>query len=268
MSLFDPIADLPPIRVRKLEFGSIRLGGGMEVHKPKPVHSWREFLAEIGVIVIGVLIALSAEQVVETVHWRHRIQQTRDQLHDELRRNSRSAWVWLSSSPCQQAQIDGLEGALFRARTTHRVERGAAYVPGLWLWTDDAWLNARSLQIADHISPEEMRRYTVAYFFPTEMKGNIVGINKLAAELTPLRNGLDQVTAEEADGFLTTIGRIREIKRRQDLASIRLLQAAQALGVTLTKEDEEGARTNALADYGKCIRDPAPMVSNSERGSS
>jgi hypothetical protein len=26
----------------------------MEVHKPKLVHGWREFLTEIGVIVIGV----------------------------------------------------------------------------------------------------------------------------------------------------------------------------------------------------------------------
>jgi hypothetical protein len=32
----------------------------MEIHKPKPFHNWREFLAEIVVVVLGVLIALSA----------------------------------------------------------------------------------------------------------------------------------------------------------------------------------------------------------------
>lgn len=40
--------------------------GNMEVHhKSHPIHDWREFLKEIGIIVIGVLIALAAEQGVE-----------------------------------------------------------------------------------------------------------------------------------------------------------------------------------------------------------
>ena len=42
---------------------------GMEIHKPKRVHNWRELLSEVGVVVIGVLIALGAEQVVEDIHW-------------------------------------------------------------------------------------------------------------------------------------------------------------------------------------------------------
>jgi glyoxylase-like metal-dependent hydrolase (beta-lactamase superfamily II) len=32
----------------------------MEIHKPKPIHNWRNFLAKIGVIVIGVTISPSA----------------------------------------------------------------------------------------------------------------------------------------------------------------------------------------------------------------
>ena len=37
----------------------------MHVHLPKPLHGWREFTGEVGIIVLGVLIALGAEQVVE-----------------------------------------------------------------------------------------------------------------------------------------------------------------------------------------------------------
>jgi len=36
----------------------------MEIHKPKPIHNWREFLKEVGIIVLGVGIALAAEQAV------------------------------------------------------------------------------------------------------------------------------------------------------------------------------------------------------------
>jgi hypothetical protein len=43
----------------------------VEIHKPKPIHNWREFLKEVGTIVLGVCVALGAEQTVEWVHWRN-----------------------------------------------------------------------------------------------------------------------------------------------------------------------------------------------------
>ena len=45
----------------------------MDIHKPKPVHGWRELLKEIGIIVIGVMIALGAEQAVEALHWVYQV---------------------------------------------------------------------------------------------------------------------------------------------------------------------------------------------------
>ena len=33
----------------------------MDIPKPKPIHNWRDFLKEVGIIVLGVCIALSAE---------------------------------------------------------------------------------------------------------------------------------------------------------------------------------------------------------------
>jgi hypothetical protein len=43
----------------------------MDIHKPKPWRGAREFLKEIGTIVIGVLIALGAEQVAVSLRDRH-----------------------------------------------------------------------------------------------------------------------------------------------------------------------------------------------------
>ena len=42
----------------------------MHIHPPKPVHGWRAFLGEVGIIVIGVGIALGAEALIEEQHWR------------------------------------------------------------------------------------------------------------------------------------------------------------------------------------------------------
>ena len=56
----------------------------MHIHPPKPLHGWREFVGEVGVIVIGVLIALSAEQVVDQLHWRHETHLASEALAREL----------------------------------------------------------------------------------------------------------------------------------------------------------------------------------------
>ena len=56
----------------------------MHFHLPKPLHGWREFLGEVGIIVIGVLIALGAEQVVESIHWRESVSQMRQAMRSEL----------------------------------------------------------------------------------------------------------------------------------------------------------------------------------------
>jgi len=40
----------------------------MHIHKPKQLHGFSEFVSEIGVIVIGILIALALEQSLEYMH--------------------------------------------------------------------------------------------------------------------------------------------------------------------------------------------------------
>ena len=40
-------------------------GAAMKIRLPKPMHGWREFAGEVGIIVLGVLIALAADQLVD-----------------------------------------------------------------------------------------------------------------------------------------------------------------------------------------------------------
>ena len=59
----------------------------MDIRKPKPIHTWREFLGEIGIIVIGVLIALAGEQTVEALHHRSQVAELSEALDVELSHN-------------------------------------------------------------------------------------------------------------------------------------------------------------------------------------
>jgi hypothetical protein len=45
----------------------------VEIHRPIPIRSWREFLAELRNIALGVLIAPSAEQAVSWLYSHERV---------------------------------------------------------------------------------------------------------------------------------------------------------------------------------------------------
>jgi hypothetical protein len=56
----------------------------MHVHLPKPLHGWREFVGEVAIIVLGVLIALSAEQLVQWLDHRSEAQAARANIRAEI----------------------------------------------------------------------------------------------------------------------------------------------------------------------------------------
>jgi len=50
----------------------------MQFHVPKPLHGWREFAGEVGIIVLGVLIALGFGQLAQAFHDRASANEARD----------------------------------------------------------------------------------------------------------------------------------------------------------------------------------------------
>lgn len=225
----------------------------MEIHKPKPWHGWREFLKEYAIVVVGVLTALAAEQIVENAHWAHRVGETRAQLNGELSADARSGLEWLSQAPCLDAQLAGLREGLARARRTGTFHAPShRYSPPLVKFSSEAWLNARSLQVSDHLSPQEVSAYSGVYFYPTELVGNITSLHSLAGELEPMSRDLDRVSSSEADALAAKIGRIQELQTRTELAIILMVRASDKLGATI---DPPAADNSEIAKG--CAIDPA-----------
>ncbi|MEI6641870.1 MAG: hypothetical protein WCL10_07510 [Novosphingobium sp.] len=90
----------------------------MHVHPPKPLHGWKEFLNEIFVIVIGVLIALGFEQVVEELHWQHKVHDGEERLDNELKAVYRAAILQVVVAPCVNRQFDALEERVLKSGAT------------------------------------------------------------------------------------------------------------------------------------------------------
>ena len=81
----------------------------MHFHVPKPLHGWREFAGEVGIIVLGVLIALGAEQVVETIHGNAEVRQFRSAVDDELAYDLGSYKQRLMLGSCVRARLTELD---------------------------------------------------------------------------------------------------------------------------------------------------------------
>lgn len=81
----------------------------MRVKVPKPLHGWREFAGEVGIIVLGVLIALAAQQLVETVRGNSQAREFRQAVDDELAYDLGSYKQRLLLSPCVEARLAELD---------------------------------------------------------------------------------------------------------------------------------------------------------------
>jgi len=113
----------------------------MHFHLPKPLHGWREFAGEVGIIVLGVLIALAAEQVVETIHMRSETDAVRASMRDELR-NDRGRWeVTHAQYPCLIKWLDELQNWT-KSAPAGAVLKGVRR-PDLWNAHVSTWEMAR-----------------------------------------------------------------------------------------------------------------------------
>src|SRR4029078_2123444 len=107
VAAFDPLQTLAPLLGLWCR-GAVRV----HFHLPKPLHGWRQFVGEVGIIVVGVLIALSAEQLVETMHWHHAVDAARNSLSDEIEEKDYDAAELAIAPPCIDPHLRLLEKAV------------------------------------------------------------------------------------------------------------------------------------------------------------
>ena len=81
----------------------------MDIHKPRPWHSAREFLKEYAIIVVGVLTALAGEQAVEWSHQQTELREAREALHEEVVEGATAIRVMALENRCQLGELDRAE---------------------------------------------------------------------------------------------------------------------------------------------------------------
>ncbi len=84
-------------------------GQAVPVHIPKPLQGWRVFCGEVGIIVLGVLIALAAQQLVEAWQWRNEVAGFRDAVREEMELDLGTYPYRARQKPCITARLGELQ---------------------------------------------------------------------------------------------------------------------------------------------------------------
>jgi hypothetical protein len=201
----------------------------VDIHKPKPVHSLREFLSELGVIVLGVLIALAAEQAVETLHWRHEVADAREAMAHEITANLRILEVLRRQDQCRVRILAGLDdtargGAALDLPTL----RGR---PPISIVRASAWDVAKTGQIASHFPLQERLRYARLYDLTEQVVGVINRDREAWSQLTIYLSKTDLDAADRKRlAEDVAMARYADQLRGYNLPTIK--QAALDVGVT------------------------------------
>ena len=176
--------------------GSLALAGAssMDIHKPKPFHSLREFLSEISVIVCGILIALGLEQGIEAWHWHAVVGEEREALRDEIGQLRAAMKGQFELDPCYVARLADVKEIIRRHDANEPL--GIARPLGRPLFPPTPhplWELAVSDQSLAHMKLSEKRRFTAAYDWMPVYEG-ITGDERAAWRQLQVLNHADKLT--------------------------------------------------------------------------
>ena len=239
----------------------------MRFHLPKPLHGWREFAGEVGVIVFGVLIALCAQQLVEDWQWRSDVRAADQRMSKEIGYNVVLAYERFAIDPCLRPRLAELRDQLLtndptwqgsRAKFANDIYKSgfpAVYrTPGR-PWLQASWLTALNGGVIGHFRPE--RAQQLAYLF------DAVGLLKQSqseeedtAETLGDLAFASPMTSAERRANLKVVARLDALDARILFDSRVLIDDAREAGI-----DADGPLMKQLLeeqrDYrGACVRDP------------
>ena len=187
----------------------------MDIHKPKPWHGGREFLQEVGTIVLGVLIALAMEQAAEWAHWRQKIADLRVSMTAELASDDGpQAYTRLAISRCMDQQLDALQRAAEQGQSRFELAKLAkAYPVSDETWDTEGWKGFLAADGPAHMSAAEADSWWLDYAMIPKMDQIGEDERQALGALRAIRPKDGAMSEPELQDLNRAVGRLRNDNR-------------------------------------------------------
>ena len=203
----------------------------MDIHKPKAVHTWREFLIEIGTIICGVLIALALEQLVAWMHDQHELRESREALSVELSTDAAALRAMAEEDACTDARLRLLEAwASGKAKVDSSNFASMENRPRLWTLQMTVWAETQAGGAAAHMPVRERLDYADVYDQLANQMRHILD-ERSAWDLLARHAGEQALDVTQARTVRADIGAIRIRDADRQLNTPSALDAIARLGV-------------------------------------
>jgi hypothetical protein len=247
----------------------------MRFYLPRPLHGWRTFIGEVGIIVLGVLIALGATQFVEAWQWRQQIKQTDLAFKFELEAAIQNAYVRLAIEPCLTRRLGDIEAKLNEAgenwRGIHEQLNSPpttvgpplaavyhTYVPAPPI-TTNAWSNAMANGIVTHLPSLRASYLSDAYDAATRFRDDSRQEGMAVASLAPLATDR-KLTSDNRIAMLQSVRQLQHLDDmiRDDSEAVLFTVKETENGYTDDLIRSESAALVAMARTarGPCVTEP------------
>ena len=145
----------------------------MRFHIPKPMHGWREFAGEVGIIVLGVLIALGAQQLAQNVQQRSDANEARRSVRGELEVNMSRLASRAAQKHCVENRMEEIQALLDKAANNPLITTpGWVGRPQYWSMQTVRWDAIAQSGRAALLPADDLADYGALYSW----MGNINGV--------------------------------------------------------------------------------------------
>jgi hypothetical protein len=223
----------------------------------RPLNGWRVFFGEVGIIVLGVLIALGAGQLADAWQWQQQVKQAKELFKQEMDSATANAYMQLAIESCLTNRLEEIEKELsqpagdWKSMAQELNWRGAQVpVPrtpkpyygssGYSLITTEGWNNALASGTINHMSYKQGIMLARAYASAKQLSDHQSEERAAAARLLPLAT----------DRFLSADSRVSMIQTISDIRRIVGEIHSDSIQVLLNAKQTELGYNDATLHHG------------------
>ena len=206
----------------------------MEIHRPKAIDDWGDFFKEVGIIVLGVLIALAAEDALSDYHWRQEVKIVQDSLDDELSDSLFSALERVKITDCQRRTLARLDELADDSRGTLVIRNDP--VTRNRVWGTAAWDAAVASGAIAHMDHDTRNIYAELFSFVRLFRDFNIRQEELWARIDAYRRPR-ALTPDSRDRFVETVSQLRALTHSMNLGAQQFVELAKPLHLELAPQD-------------------------------